>query len=210
MDVAGRQHPAQGTNANGGELFDGNTPSDSGTHTGANDSLTLIDTTKAWSPDPNKWKPSGAYMVYNVTDGSRGRVTASTATTVSVTLTGGAENRFDTGDSYIITAGYPLRDQIGMGTDDSLATGGNPYPTQTRDPAYVWGNIYDADGVLPAGQTTWSIDAGYYITLNTDLFRNVGAKPGYVPYTYPHPLRAVAAAQKMPGRRPAPGRVMRR
>ncbi len=206
VDQAGRLHPLQGAGDNGGEPYDGNNASQSGTHDGSNNAATLTDSTKSWTT--NQYV---RYMVYNLTDGSRGRITANTGTTATVTLTGGTDNDFDAGDSYKITAGYPLRDQVGMGTDDSLATGGNPYPTQTRDPAYVWSNIYDADGVLPAGQATWNVAlVGWYTTDNTDIFRNVGAKPGYSAYTYPHPLRGVEASVRNPGRRAKAGRVLTR
>jgi hypothetical protein len=42
-------------------------------------------------------------IVYNVTDGSSGTITARDATTVTATLAGGVGNDWDTGDYYYIT-----------------------------------------------------------------------------------------------------------
>lgn len=46
---------------------------------------------------------------------------------------------------------------------------------QESDPAYCWNNFK-----LPSGQATYVIDG-------RDFFSNT-EKPGYIPYTYPHPL----------------------
>ena len=66
------------------------------------------------------------------------------------------------------------------------------------EPAYIWnnsrvplGNINIADYGL--GQTNSCTGSTYdtaanYIVLNRDYFNGSTAKPGYTPYTYPHPL----------------------
>lgn len=72
-------------------------PQYSGTHNGSNNASVLSDGTANWF--------SGALIgkfVFNVTDGSNGRITANTATTVTATLANGTDNDWDTNDSYLI------------------------------------------------------------------------------------------------------------
>ena len=68
-------------------------------------------------------------------------------------------------------SGYPALYQIGRGTN------------QVLDPAYVWNNlggmslsVNDCDAPESAGM----------VQLNRDVFAS--PRPGYTPYTYPHPL----------------------
>lgn len=58
----------------------------------------LTDTSQSWTT--NEWV--GATITNN-TDGSSGTVTANTATTITVTLTGGTDNDWDYGDSYSLS-----------------------------------------------------------------------------------------------------------
>ncbi len=81
--------------------------------------------------------------------------------------------------------GYPCRDQIGRGQDVALWTT-SPYPAQTAEPAYMWGNTINGD---PLGVTVISGSGVDHIKPSRDYYVNVGAKPDYTPYTYPHPLR---------------------
>ena len=66
------------------------------------------------------------------------------------------------------TEGYPCAEQPGRGQNNSL------------DPIYAWGNTN-----LPS---THIVPSESWIQSGRDYFTNQGAKPGYVPYTYPHPL----------------------
>ena len=70
-----------------------------GTHTGANDAATLTDASGNFV---NEGVVAGN-IVYNITDGSSGTITARDATTVTATLAGGVGNDWDTGDYYYIT-----------------------------------------------------------------------------------------------------------
>ena len=82
-----------------------------GTHDGGNDAAKLTDSEKSWGVDTLK-----GFMIRNISDGynsgstgddgigSGGEITANDATTVTVTLAGGEENKWDTGDQYFI---YP-------------------------------------------------------------------------------------------------------
>jgi hypothetical protein len=73
-------------------------------------------------------------------------------------------------------------------------SGGNG-SSQVSDPVYFWDNsgsgaasigTVDADTSATCG-TTYSTDG--FFKRNRDYFIDSGAKPGYVSYTYPHPLR---------------------
>ena len=84
-------------------------------------------------------------------------------------------------------SGYPARDQIGRSTDSWVWTAANPYPPQALDPAYFWNNRRGSAVILP-----FVAGAGlnqFHIQLNRDYYIDV-PKPGYTPYTYPHPLIA--------------------
>ncbi len=79
----------------------------SGTHTGPNDMDVLMDASASWTPGEleDMW-------IHNYGDRdtdyspvrSYGQITANTATTVTATLSGGLENDWDTGDTYVITS----------------------------------------------------------------------------------------------------------
>ena len=108
-------------------------------------------------------------------------------------------------------AKYPGPRQVGFGyvtgsgksglgvATYSLASFGYPTPEYVGDsePAYMWGNSRQP---LNAGTsdygTTQSDSCGgvtdssaNYIVANRDYVNGSTAKPGYTPYTYPHPLR---------------------
>jgi len=81
--------------------------------------------------------------------------------------------------------GYPCRDQIGRSFDQYLWTAGAPYPPQALDPAYAWNNKHGANDVSFFQHGCAASVA--HIQPGRDYFDNV-EKPGYNPYTYPHPL----------------------
>jgi hypothetical protein len=89
-----------------------------------------------------------------------------------------SENRgYGTPDlvQFIVEGGgtYPKPRQVGRGWE-----GGD-----VSDPVYIWGN--SGSGATSTGNNTPSM-----IQENRDFFVNKGAKPGYSPYTYPHPARS--------------------
>lgn len=69
-----------------------------GTHTGSNDAAVLTDSGKSWTTD--QW---AGRKIKNVTDGSEGTIKSNTATTITVSLYGGKDNDWDSGDAYIIS-----------------------------------------------------------------------------------------------------------
>lgn len=71
----------------------------SGEHTGSDGAAVLTDSGADWDLDDESLI---GHVVYNVTDGSYGTITAETATTQTATLTGGTDNDWDEGDEYLI------------------------------------------------------------------------------------------------------------
>jgi hypothetical protein len=71
--------------------------------------------------------------------------------------------------------GWPCRDQIGR-------SAGDPNP-QESEPMYVWNNT------LNGNPLTVSVSSGSetHVQENRDYFH--AQRPGYTPFTYPHPLR---------------------
>jgi hypothetical protein len=80
---------------------------DSGEHTGANGSLTLIDNTKAWAIDENQ-----GLIIKNISDKSQGLITTNTPQSIATSLAGGFGNNFDTQDQYEIIADISASDTI--------------------------------------------------------------------------------------------------
>lgn len=78
-----------------------------GTHTGSNASLVLEDATKTWTVDEWYYGGSaGRRRVWNVTDNSVGTLGHNTATVLTNgTLAYGTDNKWDTGDYYMIISG---------------------------------------------------------------------------------------------------------
>ncbi|BCS36067.1 hypothetical protein TBR22_A53040 [Luteitalea sp. TBR-22] len=88
--------------------------------------------------------------------------------------------------------GYPCRDQIGRGRDAALWSAA-PYPAQSLEPAYFWDNTING-AVLGVEVVNGS---AVHIKSGRDYVANAGAKPGYVPYQYPHPLSTPAAPSNL-------------
>lgn len=101
-------------------------------------------------------------------------------------------------------SGYPCRDQIGRSTDNPkwISTPGSEGTyTQALDPAYAWNNyIYptETDRTNKTNGTVVELvvkndicaAAKAHIVSGRDFVNNgTAAKPGYTPYTYPHPQR---------------------
>jgi len=85
-----------------------------GAHDGANDAAALVDADGSYD-DVTDMTTNGSWTVFNLTDGSSGTLTGhdSTLMQISVTLTGGTENDWDTGDEYHIvyqSGGQPVDD----------------------------------------------------------------------------------------------------
>jgi hypothetical protein len=101
-------------------------------------------------------------------------------------------------------ARYHAPRQVGFGyvtggKDDGLgATSDSITYAGDSEPGYIWGNsrsplsaqITDYGGAACSSPDT----STNYIVLNRDYFNGSTQKPGWSPYTYPHPLRAGSSA----------------
>jgi hypothetical protein len=112
--------------------------------------------------------------------------------------------------SHGCCTGYMCWHQPGSGSDGTthsqsyLSSSQTPTDAyQSPDPVYIWNNtgtgqapgritsVNDSDMSCNTGNTT-----GTFFVLNRDYFVDTtsspssGAKPGWAPYTYPHPLRS--------------------
>ena len=81
----------------------------------------------------------------------------------------------------------PLRilDQPGLGAGAHINRNAPAWPNQATEPMYSWNNT-NADDGSQFGYTV-SANGGFTILAGRDYF-NGTIKPGYTPYTYPHPL----------------------
>jgi len=83
-------------------------------------------------------------------------------------------------------AGWPCLDQIGRGP--------GPFPNQPSVPLYIWNNgsaIGCSTGGSCANNITMVGDGDAHVQAGRDFINNgTTPKPGYTPYTYPHPLRS--------------------
>lgn len=163
-----------------------------GTHTGGNNATALIDSTKSWSS--TQWASDGfAYVINNTSRNINPSFIASVTAPhqinfspqgVSAPLLPGLF--FNTGDHYEIRKVLKALDQPGQGKG-SLKSGTNYLPAvppnTVTEPCYSWNNWTSATH-------TAQLDFNNLIPtmkLGRDYF-NRTAKPGYIPYTYPHPL----------------------
>jgi hypothetical protein len=99
------------------------------------------------------------------------------------------------GMGYVTGAGH---DGQGMSTYSVNGYGyGTPQYVGDSEPGYIWGNsrqpltnVGTSDyGTGQSDSCTGKTDtSANYIVLNRDYFNGSTAKPGYSPYTYPHPL----------------------
>lgn len=160
-----------------------------GTHYGPDGSFGLTDTTKSWTV--NQWT---GYALKNTTRGTFSQIDSNTATTITYKAGLFGNMTFNNTDSYQIYKVNTILDQPGMGAG-SLVSGNPPTPpvgwnNQATDPAYQWNNMYGATSLVFA-------TAYENIRATVHYFDNK-QPPGYVPYTYPHPLVSGSGAADPP------------
>jgi hypothetical protein len=174
-----------------------------GTHTGAAGATDLTDSNpkKTWWDDAdkpqtgawpiNRWYSEGAaYIIRNISrevaQNTRAFAKSNTVDTITCSAHTKAGDRvtFDPGDTYQIWKVVHSLDQPGLGKGD-LLTGlpGRPakWPHQVTEPCYSWNNTLESGTAINLFSSEPSIKEG------RDFF-NETLKPGYKPYTYPHPL----------------------
>ncbi len=162
--------------------------------------LTLVVPGAGWAPD--QWKdysvkdttPKSSTTPgysYNYPNGFFSVCTGNTSNTITVAPGSNATNMFKPfapGDQFAIRKVIFSLDQPGAGIADVPAdeTSVTPIPEnlhQTIDPIYSWGN--SVNGIAGAGDNTTAADGS--MVEGVHYFNGI-ARPGYTPYTYPHPL----------------------
>lgn len=98
-----------------------------GAHTGASGATVLTDGSAPWVANDLVGRE-----VSNTTDGSSGRVTSNTTTTVTVELAGGTNNYWDLGDTYTIATGASVEEGVDFSVDYLR---GYVYQTRFWDPS---------------------------------------------------------------------------
>jgi hypothetical protein len=153
----------------------------------------------------NQW---ASYVVKRTTNiGNLGgntfsEIVGNTANTLSYTTAiQGGNLQFTPGDTFQIWKVSQAMDQVGRSGGPNLNGVTTPTPTvgwntQTTSPWYEWNNTRDG-GI----NINFESDA-LVIRPNEHFFNNV-VRPGYTPYTYPHPLTQGAAPPPPPPSQPA-------
>jgi hypothetical protein len=159
----------------------------SGKHTGTNDSQALVVADAGWKT--NQWI---GYQVTNKVSGHNSLIKANTSDTISPFIYTDTRKplRFNTGDTFVIYKVLISLDQPGRGQGD-LLSGSTPsntvtnsiaWPHNALEPGYSWNNKYGTERVYDI-----HADSRKTFQENRDFYNNT-PKPGYKPYTYPHPL----------------------
>jgi len=154
---------------------------ESGTHTGSNgDSVSLVDDTKSWTQD--QWF---GYSLHNTIQGKSSAITSNTENTITYKSDPYADDlAWNTGDTYIILRCYPCLDQVGRSTGNLLSNWDPPlpqeWPDQAVEPFYEWNNTIN-------GEDADIVSDSPHLLENRDYYNDT-QRPGYSPYTYPHPL----------------------
>lgn len=98
-------------------------------------------------------------------------------------------------------AGWPCLDQIGRGPGQ--------YPNEPSVPLYIWNNgseLTCSTGGSCANNIVMIGDGDAHVQAGRDFINNgTAAKPGYTPYTYPHPLQGAGSGGGQP---PSPPSAM--
>jgi hypothetical protein len=177
--------PWKGANGTSGwDVNDSTGVYDSGSVTGWTNNGgngTLTDSSKSWPA--NKWD---GYSLRRTTDGATFLILGNNATSLTTYQWGDpcCIQNFSNGQAYEIRKVLQCIDQPGAGAGD-LLSGDNPTPkwlNQPREGNYSWNNIHTASGAhVNFASSSPNVIAG------RDYFQDT-PKPGYTPYTYPHPL----------------------
>lgn len=151
----------------------------------ANNAIVLTSNGKSWTT--GQWY---GYSVMNTRSGLSSIIKSNTSNTITAFTesSDGTPLAWRSGDGFKIVRALYCMDQVGLGQGNLLSNFNNPTPAtwvnQVPDPAYAWNNSYN-------GTVKNMYSDSPHILINRDLF--VGTcKPGYTPYTYPHPLTGLA------------------
>jgi hypothetical protein len=171
--------------ANGTNPFDKNAPDGpflTVTQTGANQPEELMVANANWTV--NQWVGYAAVDASEPGVTNFGTIYSNTATTAYL-LAGNHPHVFNTGDTVKFYKVIYALDMPGMGICGKLSRGAGgqalgSWPNQKIEPIYSWGNTMDGAKTEPTTPIPTIVPGVQFI--------NDTPKPGYVPFTYPHPL----------------------
>lgn len=141
----------------------------------------LTCTEKKWRTD--QWR---GHSVFNTATGKSSIITSNTPHTIVTRIDssyGGANLAWNTGDGFRIERCLVALDQMGRGKGKLISRDvpvPAKWPEEVLDPAYVWNNTLN-------GRLGKLVSSSPHVRDGVDFF-NGTPKPGYRPYTYPHPL----------------------
>jgi hypothetical protein len=168
-----------------------------GVHTGPDGAVgVLTDLTKDFTSACLGASCAGnGFSIRNTTKGWGSSIASTTTTTITNNGSAFGQNRtWSIGDAYQILRASACIDQVGRG-QGTLLSGTPPTPTvwpaQTAEPVYLWGN--QVVGAAQSAVRTNSI----HVKADREFLNNI-VKPGYVPFTYPHPLTTTGPAPSAP------------
>ena len=137
------------------------------------------------------WIPNQFYgcTVYNPRNNLCGIVNTNNANTMWFLSSASPQYQitFNAGDPVVVHMVYPQFDQPGRGYGD-LLSGDTPaanWPHQVSEPMYFWNNTLNYN-YLPTAAGGLGYSPYPDIAPGRDFFNS--PKPGYIPFTYPHPL----------------------
>jgi hypothetical protein len=146
---------------------------------------TMQDTSKTWMMD--QW---AGYIIRNTTTGRASNASSvmhNSSNTITEWPAASQDGMmtFHVGDRYEIWKLHNGLDMPGMGRDDGLNRATLAWPNQTIEGIYSWNNT------LNGSRTNVTADKYPFIVEGIHYFNNT-QKPGYTPFTYPHPLTGPA------------------
>jgi hypothetical protein len=147
----------------------------------------------------NQW--SGYTIKKTSGTGGFAYILSNTSNTLSYAASGfGRDLVMAAGDAFVINKVDQSVDQPGAGVSSPLS-GDTPTPppgwTQGVEPCYSWNNTNDGQPFNNFNAEELNIKAGVHYFNNT-------VAPGYVAYTYPHPLVTGASPTPSPSASPSP------
>jgi hypothetical protein len=177
---------------------------DSGTVTSGS-TTTLVDNSKNWTP--HQWI---GFTARRLSDNGIAYIIDNTSNTLTVyyrAVQGGGVT-WAAGNQYQIHRLLAALDQTCRGQSDPITgdtpintvTGTAAWPHQALEPCYSWNNTYTPTGASLSNYLYQGDGPKNYLLEGRDFYNDTH-KPGYTPYTYPHPL--VGGASPTPAQTPS-------
>jgi hypothetical protein len=152
----------------------------SGTYFGPNGAVTMTDTSQTWSTNELL-----GYSLTNVTSGRSSSIMSHNAHTITQWHEASQDGMmtFHNGDAYEIWKVNAALDMPGMGKGDAMNRSTPAWPNEIIEGIYAWDNTLDG-----STSAALMVSRKYPFIREGIHYFNQTQKPGYTPFTYPHPL----------------------